>query len=55
LNLSKAEVATTSFGSSGATTRIAGLADHSLLSCIRITQRLRSCFTMRSMLVLLYR
>ena len=30
LNLSKAEVATTSFGSSGATTRIAGLADHSV-------------------------
>jgi hypothetical protein len=30
LNLSKAEVATTSFGSSGATTRIAGLADHSI-------------------------
>ena len=30
LSLSKAEVATTSFGSSGATTRIAGLADHSI-------------------------
>ena len=30
LNLSKAEVATTSFASSGATTRIAGLADHSI-------------------------
>jgi hypothetical protein len=28
--LSKAEVATTSFGSSGATTRIAGLADNSI-------------------------
>lgn len=30
LNLSKAEVATTSFGSSGAVTRIAGLADNSV-------------------------
>ena len=30
LNLSKAEVATTSFGSSGAVTRIAGLADNSI-------------------------
>lgn len=30
LNLSKAEVATTSFGSSGATTRIAGLQDNSI-------------------------
>jgi hypothetical protein len=30
LNLSKAEVTTTSFGSSGATTRIAGLADNSI-------------------------
>jgi hypothetical protein len=30
LNLTKAEVATTSFGSSGAVTRIAGLADNSI-------------------------
>jgi hypothetical protein len=30
LNLSKAEVATTSFGSSGAVTRVAGLADNSI-------------------------
>lgn len=30
LNLSKAEVATTSFGSSGAVTRISGLADNSI-------------------------
>jgi hypothetical protein len=30
LNLSKAEVATTSFGSSGAVTRIAGLADNAI-------------------------
>ena len=30
LNLSKAEVATTSFGSSGATTRVAGLADNAI-------------------------
>jgi len=30
LNLSKAEVSTTSFGSSGAVTRIAGLADNSI-------------------------